>query len=160
MGAEFGQWSEWDHEKSLDWHLLQFPLHRSVQTWMKHLNLLYRGEPALYELDFVNDGFEWGDLSDWEQSVVSYFRKGKDLKEVLLVVINFTPVPRHHYLVGVTSGGYWREVLNSDAHEYGGSGQGNFGGVDSLPVPMHGKKHSLSITVPPLGMVIFKRSTA
>jgi 1,4-alpha-glucan branching enzyme len=159
MGAEFGQWSEWDHERSLDWHLLQYPTHQSVQTWIKHLNILYRGEPALYELDFVNKGFEWGDISDWEQSVVSYFRKGKDRDDVLLVVSNFTPVPRHNYLVGVPSGGYWREVLNSDSHEYGGSGQGNFGGVISTPVPMHGKDHSLSITVPPLGMVIFKRST-
>jgi 1,4-alpha-glucan branching enzyme len=159
MGAEFGQWSEWDHEKSLDWHLLQYPTHRSLQTWLKHLNILYRGEPALYELDFENEGFEWGDLSDWEQSVVSYFRKGKDRDAVLLVVINFTPVPRHNYLVGVTSGGYWREVLNSDSQEYGGSGQGNFGGLDSTPVAMHGKDHSLSITVPPLGMVVFKRST-
>ena len=159
MGAEFGQWSEWDHEKSLDWHLLQFPAHRSIQTWVKHLNILYRAEPALYELDFVNEGFEWGDLSDWEQSVVSYFRKGKDRDDVLLVVSNFTPVPRHQYLVGVPSGGHWSEVLNSDAHQYGGSGQGNFGGVEAMPVPMHGKEHSLSITVPPLGMVVFKRSS-
>jgi 1,4-alpha-glucan branching enzyme len=90
---------------------------------------------------------------------VSYFRKGKDRDDVLLVVINFTPVPRHQYLVGVPSGGYWREVLNSDSHEYGGGGQGNFGGVGSMPVPMHGKEQSLSITVPPLGMVVFKRST-
>jgi 1,4-alpha-glucan branching enzyme len=158
MGAEFGQWSEWDHEKSLDWHLLRFPAHRSLQTWVKHLNILYTSEPALYELDFVNEGFEWGDLSDWEQSVVSYFRKGKDRNDVLLIVSNFTPVPRHKYLVGVTSGGYWREVLNSDSREYGGSGQGNFGGVEVEPVPMHGKDHSVSITVPPLGMVVFKRS--
>jgi 1,4-alpha-glucan branching enzyme len=158
MGAEIGQWSEWDHEKSLDWHLLQYPSHRSLQTWMKHLNILYRGEPALYELDFVSEGFEWGDISDWEQSVVSFFRKGRSPDDTLLVVCNFTPVPRHNYRVGVPSSGRWREVLNSDSKEYGGSGQGNFGGVGSTPVPMHGKYHSLTITLPPLGVVMFKHS--
>jgi 1,4-alpha-glucan branching enzyme len=158
MGAEIGQRSEWDHEKSLDWHLLQYPSHRSLQTWMKHLNILYRGEPALYELDFVSEGFEWGDISDWEQSVVSFFRKGRSPDDTLLVVCNFTPVPRHNYRVGVPSSGRWREVLNSDSKEYGGSGQGNFGGVGSTPVPMHGKYHSLTITLPPLGVVMFKHS--
>jgi 1,4-alpha-glucan branching enzyme len=157
MGAEIGQWSEWDHEKSLDWHLLQYPSHRSLQTWMKHLNILYRGEPALYELDFVSEGFAWGDISDWEQSVVSFFRKGRSPGDTLLIVCNFTPVPRHHYRVGVPSSGRWREVLNSDSKEYGGSGQGNFGGVGSMPVPMHGKYHSLTITLPPLGVVVFKQ---
>jgi 1,4-alpha-glucan branching enzyme len=157
MGAEIGQWSEWDHEKSLDWHLLQYPSHWSLQTWMKHLNILYRGEPALYELDFVNEGFAWGDISDWEQSVVSFFRKGRSPGDTLLIVCNFTPVPRHHYRVGVPSSGRWREVLNSDSKEYGGSGQGNFGGVGSMPAPMHGKYHSLTITLPPLGVVVFKQ---
>jgi 1,4-alpha-glucan branching enzyme len=157
MGAEIGQWSEWDHEKSLDWHLLQYPSHWSLQTWMKHLNILYRGEPALYELDFVNEGFAWGDISDWEQSVVSFFRKGRSPGDTLLIVCNFTPVPRHHYRVGVPSSGRWREVLNSDSREYGGSGQGNFGGVGSMPAPMHGKYHSLTITLPPLGVVVFKQ---
>jgi 1,4-alpha-glucan branching enzyme len=157
MGMEIGQRSEWDHEKSLDWHLLQYPSHESLRTWMKHLNILYRAEPALHELDFVNDGFAWDDLSDWEQSVVSFFRKGKNPGDTLLVVINFTPVPRHGYRVGVPSAGYWRELLNSDALEYGGSGQGNFGGVASASDPMHGHAQSLAITLPPLGMVIFKR---
>jgi 1,4-alpha-glucan branching enzyme len=158
MGAEFGQWSEWDHDKSLDWHLLQHPLHQALQTWMKHLNILYRHEPALYELDFVSAGFAWDGISDSEQSVVSFFRKGTSPDAVLLVVCNFTPVPRHNYRVGVTAGGYWREVLNSDSRQYGGSGQGNFGGVEATPVPMHGKYHSLSITLPPLGMVVFKKA--
>jgi len=155
MGTEFGQWGEWDHDKSLDWHLLQYSPHQALQTWMKHLNILYRREPALNELDFVNAGFEWDDTSDWEQSIVSYFRKGKAPEAVLLVVCNFTPMTRQNYRVGVPEGGYWREVLNSDAREYGGSGQGNFGGVEAAPVPMHGKDHSLSITLPPLGIVIF-----
>jgi 1,4-alpha-glucan branching enzyme len=124
---------------------------------MKHLNILYRHEPALYELDFVNAGFEWDDISDWEQSIVSYFRKGKAPGEVLLVACNLTPVPRQNYRVGVPAGGYWRELLNSDSREYGGSGQGNMGGVEATPVPMHGKYYSLSITLPPLGIVVFKR---
>jgi len=157
MGMEFGQRGEWDHEKSLDWHLLQYPSHESLRTWMKHLNILYRAEPALHELDFVNDGFAWDDISDWEQSVVSFLRKGKNPGDTLLVVINLTPVPRHGYRLGVPAAGYWREVLNSDALEYGGSGQGNFGGVSSDPDPMHGHAQSLSITLPPLGMVIFKK---
>jgi 1,4-alpha-glucan branching enzyme len=157
MGAEFGQWSEWDHDRSLDWHLLQYPPHQALQTWMKHLNILYRREPALNELDFVNAGFEWDDVSDWEQSIMSYFRKGKAPEEVLLVVCNFTPISRQHYRVGVPTGGFWRELLNSDAREYGGSGQGNMGGVEATPEPMHGQYHSLSITLPPLGLVIFKK---
>jgi 1,4-alpha-glucan branching enzyme len=157
MGAEFGQRDEWDHEKSLEWRLLQDPSHQALQAWVKRLNILYRGEPALYELDFVNDGFAWGDISDWEQSVVSYFRKGKSPDDTLLMACNFTPVPRHNYRVGVPTSGRWREVLNSDAREYGGSGLGNFGGVESTPAPMHGKDHSLSMTLPPLGVVIFKK---
>ncbi len=157
MGAEFGQRGEWDHEKSLEWRLLQDPSHQALQAWMKRLNILYRGEPALYELDFVNDGFAWIDISDWEQSVVSFFRKGKSPDDTLLVACNFTPVPRHNYRVGVPTSGRWREVLNSDAREYGGSGQGNFGGIETTSVPMHGKDHSLALTLPPLGVVIFKK---
>jgi len=157
MGAEFGQRGEWDHEKSLEWHLLQDPSHQALQAWVKRLNVLYCGEPALYELDFVNDGFAWIDISDWEQSVVSFFRKGKSPDDTLLVACNFTPVPRHNYRVGVPTSGRWLEVLNSDAREYGGSGQGNFGDVESTPAPMHGKDHSLSMTLPPLGVVVFKK---
>ena len=157
MGAEFGQWSEWDHEKSLDWHLLRYRSHQALQTWVKHLNILYRGEPALFELDFASEGFAWDGISDSEQSVVSFFRKAKDPADVLLVVCNFTPVPRRNYRVGVPAAGYWREVLNSDSREYGGNGQGNFGGVESTPEPMHGKDHSLLLTLPPLGVVIFKK---
>ncbi len=160
MGAEFGQRSEWDHEKSLDWHLLQYPSHQALQTWVKHLNILYRGEPALSELDFASEGFAWDDISDSEQSVVSFFRKAKDPADVLLVVCNFTPVPRRNYRVGVPAGGYWQEILNSDSREYGGSGQGNFGGVESTPEPMHGKDHSLLLTLPPLGVVIFRKEGA
>jgi len=157
MGAEFGQWDEWYHERSLDWHLLQYPPHQGVQRWIKDLNRLYRREPALYELDFRQEGFEWIDFRDWEGSIISFIRKGKSPEEIFLVVCNFTPVPRMNYRVGVPRGGIWKEVLNSDAKLYGGGGYGNFGRVEATPVSYHGKEHSLSLTLPPLGVLFFKR---
>jgi 1,4-alpha-glucan branching enzyme len=160
MGGEFGQRREWSHEGSLDWHLLQYPLHQGIQTWVKHLNMLYRGEPALYKNDFTADGFEWVDCSDWEESIVCFLRKGRARGETLLVVCNFTPVIRTNYRVGVPSGGYWKELLNSDAKEYGGSGQGNFGGVEASPVPFHGRYASLFLTLPPLGILFLRESEA
>ncbi len=156
MGAEFGQRREWNHENSLDWHLLQLPRHQGVQSWLKHLHILYRGEPALYEVDFEPAGFEWVDCTDWEKSLISFLRKGKTPGDSILVVCNFTPVTRYNYRVGVPRGGYWKEMLNSDAGEYGGSGQGNLGGVDAMTVPYHGRYYSLSLTVPPLGILFFK----
>jgi 1,4-alpha-glucan branching enzyme len=156
MGGEFGQWREWNHDESLDWHHLQHAPHRGLQRWVQDLNRLHRAEPALHELDFQHEGFEWVDLHDWEQSVVSFLRKGRDPDERLLVVCNFTPVPRHNYRVGVPRGGRWREVLNSDAPLYGGSGHGNLGGVEAAPVPMHGRYHSLNLTLPPLAILCFK----
>jgi len=156
MGGEFGQWDEWYHEKSLDWHLLQHPLHQEVQRWVKDLNRLYRKEPALYELDFRQEGFEWIDFRDWEGSIISFIRKGKSTDEIFLVICNFTPVPRLNYRVGVPRSGFWKEVLNSDARIYGGSEYGNFGGVEATPVPFHGKYHSLSLILPPLGVLFLK----
>jgi 1,4-alpha-glucan branching enzyme len=156
MGGEFGQRSEWSHEQSLDWHVLQYPIHHGVRDWLKDLNGLYRVEPALHEVDFSQEGFEWIDIGDWEQSIISFLRKGNYPGSRLLAVCNFTPVPRYRYRVGVPAGGYWKEVLNSDALEYGGSGHGNFGGVEANAVPAHGRDHSLSITLPPLGIVVFK----
>lgn len=156
MGGEFGQRREWTHEDSLDWHLLQFPQHQGVQIWLKHLHILYRGEPALYEIDFESVGFEWVDCTDWQKSIISFLRKGKTPGDYLLVVCNFTPVVRYNYRVGVPAGGYWKEVLNSDADEYGGSGQGNLGGVDATHVPYHGRYYSLPLIVPPLGIIFFK----
>ena len=156
MGDEFGQRREWTHEDSLDWHLLQVPQHQGVQLWLKHLHTIYRGEPALHELDAEPAGFEWVDCTDWEKSIISFLRKGKTTDDYLLVVCNFTPVIRYNYRVGVPTGGHWKEVLNSDAGEYGGSGQGNFGGVDATPVPYHGRYHSLPLIVPPLGIIFFK----
>ncbi len=157
MGGEFGQWREWNHEESLEWHLLQYFPHQTLQRWVRELNAFYRTQPALYEDDFSPGGFEWIDFKDADSSVVSYLRRGKSVEDVLLVVCNFTPVPRHNYHVGVPSGGFWQERLNSDAKENGGSGQGNFGGIRSTIVPYHGKYHSLSLTLPPLSISIFKK---
>jgi 1,4-alpha-glucan branching enzyme len=156
MGAEFGQWSEWNHDGSLDWHLLQFPPHEGLQKWMKDLNYFYKTEAALHEIDFGAEGFEWVDANDWEKSVISFLRKSRQAKDAILVVCNFTPVPRHNYRVGVPVGGFWQEALNSDAKHYGGSGHGNLGGLEAAPIPSHGKFHSLSLTLPPLGVVFFK----
>jgi 1,4-alpha-glucan branching enzyme len=156
MGGEIGQRREWNHDTSLDWHLLGYAPHAGLLRWMQHLNILYRGEGALHELDFEPAGFEWVDFTDADNSIICFLRKGKVAHDALLVVLNFTPVPRHNYRVGVPFGGSWKELLNSDAREYGGSGQGNFGGIEATPVPMHGKYHSLSLTVPPLGAIVFK----
>jgi 1,4-alpha-glucan branching enzyme len=157
MGGEFGQWREWHHEESLDWHLLQYAPHRGVQLLVKDLNRLHREEPALHERDFERDGFEWIDISDWEKSIVSFTRKGKSDKEQVVVVCNFTPVPRQSYRVGVPAGGFWSEIMNTDAREYGGSGLGNFGGTWAASIPFHGRSHSLSLNLPPLGLLALKQ---
>ena len=156
MGGEFGQWREWNHDQSLDWHLLGNAPHQGIQRWLQDLNHFYRSEPALYARDFENNGFEWVDLHDWEHSIISFFRKGEKPEDQVLVVCNFTPVPHTDYRVGVPHGGFWREVLNSDAVIYGGSGQGNVGGIEAAPIPAHGRYYSLSLTLPPLGALYFK----
>jgi 1,4-alpha-glucan branching enzyme len=157
MGGEFGQRQEWGHDRSLDWHLLDEPPHLGLQMWIRDLNRFYRSQPALYELDFEPGGFEWIDSTDYEQSVLSFLRKGKSGDDTLLVVCNFTPVVRHNYRVGLPSGGCWAEVLNSDREEYGGSGQANYGSLNATPVPFHGRDYSLSLTLPPLGMLVLRR---
>ncbi len=156
MGDEFGQWSEWNHDASLEWHLLEKPMHAGLKRWVRDLNTLYRGEPALYELDFSAAGFEWVDCTDWQRSVVSFLRRGRNERNELLLVCNFTPVVRRNYRVGAPRGGAWKEILNSDAPLYGGSGQGNFGGIEASPLPAHGRPFSLNMTLPPLGMVVFR----
>ena len=157
MGDDFGQWNEWNHDTSLDWHLLDGdPRHKQLQRWVRDLNTLMRGEPALYELDSDPAGFEWIDCNDVARSVLTFLRKGKRPQDTLLFVCNFTPVPRHNYRVGAPYGGFWREILNSDAPLYGGSGQGNMGGVEASPLPVHGRPWSLSLTAPPLAAVVFK----
>jgi len=156
MGGEIGQWAEWRHDHSLDWHLLAYAPHEGIQRWVRDLNRLYVAEPCLYELDHQWSGFEWVDCNDSDQSTLSYLRRGQSPDEALLVAFNFTPVPRHDYHLGVPWGGVWQEVLNSDAHDYGGSGQGNFGGVAADPTPFHGRSHTLAVTLPPLGAVVFR----
>jgi 1,4-alpha-glucan branching enzyme len=156
MGGEIGQWSEWYHETSLDWHLLAYHPHSGVQRWVKDLNRLYRSKRPLYEREFHPDGFEWIDCSDSQSSVLSLIRKDSSSEDILLVVLNFTPVPRFNYRVGVPRGGYWREILNSDSQEYGGSGHGNLGGVEASPVSFHGRPYSLNLTLPPLGALFFE----
>jgi 1,4-alpha-glucan branching enzyme len=157
MGGEFGQRGEWNHDGSLDWEALHLPLHRGVRRWLQDLNRLLREEPALYEVDFDPSGFSWIDANDSEQSVVTLLRRGKSKDSVIVAAFNFTPVPRYNYRIGVPSGGFWRELLNSDARDYGGSGQGNMGGLQSAPLGWHGHPHSLMATLPPLGAVFFKR---
>jgi 1,4-alpha-glucan branching enzyme len=155
MGCEFGQWREWDHDQSLDWHLLEHAPHQGIQCWVRDLNQLYRREPALHARDFDRHGFEWADLHDWEHSIISFCRRGESPDDLMLVVCNFTPVPHVNYRVGVPRGGRWTEVLNSDAAIYGGSGQGNLGGVEAAPVPAHGRDYSLALTLPPLAALYF-----
>ncbi len=157
MGGEFGQWAEWNHEQSLDWHLLDYPLHSGLQRWVSDLNRLCRREAALHELDFVPDGFSWIDANDSDNSVLSFLRRGASDDGLILFVGNFTPVPRHGHRVGVPRDGRWREVLNGDALEYGGSGVGNAGGFEADPIPCHGHPYSLNLTLPPLAAVFFKR---
>ena len=160
MGGEFGQWREWVHDESLEWHLLQYSPHSGLQQWVSDLNHVYRSQPALYQVDFDSAGFEWVDCNDVEHSVVSIIRKGRSRDDVIAVVCNFTPVTHFNYRIGVPQPGFWRELLNSDAREYGGSGQGNLGGVEAAPIPFpfHGRSYSLTITLPPLAAVFFKSS--
>ncbi len=156
MGGEFGQWSEWVNEKSLDWHLVDFPLHSSLQSWVADLNRLYRGEPALHEKDVRPDGYEWVDSGDNEQSIISILRKGNEPGVYVLAVCNLTPVPRYKYRLGVPEEGFWKELLNSDSTCYGGSGQGNLGGVEAEGISSHGRPYSLVLTLPPLSVVFLK----
>jgi 1,4-alpha-glucan branching enzyme len=156
MGGELGQWNEWSHDESVEWNLLDFIPHQGIQRWVRDLNGIYRDEPALHEWDCDPAGFEWVDCSDWEDSVVSFIRRSETTSAVVLAVFNFTPVPRHGYLVGAPRGGFWEEIANSDALDYGGSGQGNFGGVEATPEPRHGRPFSVEITLPPLGAVFFR----
>ena len=156
MGNEFGQVREWSHDMSLEWHVLQYPVHSGVQKWIEQLNRVYRTEPALHELDNDPAGFEWVDCNDTAASTISLLRKGRRPEDTILVVCNFTPMPRDNYRIGVPFDGYWRELLNSDASEYAGSGMGNLGGKQAEEVPVHGRPYSLSLTLPPLGILFFK----
>ncbi len=156
MGCEFGQWREWDNNTSLDWHQLDYEPHAGVQRVVRDLNILYRDTPALHQLDTEWTGFEWVEPNDIENSVISYLRKGREGTAPVLVLGNFTPVPRQGYRVGVPVGGFWIEKLNTDAALYGGSNVGNAGGLDAEEVPSHGRPFSLVVTIPPLGTVILQ----
>jgi 1,4-alpha-glucan branching enzyme len=156
MGGEFGQGREWNHDQSLDWHQLDLPQHAGVLRFVEDLGRLYREDPTLHERDCDPSGFEWVDADDTEHSVVSFLRRGSSRDDWMLVVANFTPVPRGNYRVGVPEEGFWTEILNGDSIEYGGSGQGNLGGVESSPLPCHGRPFSLVVTLPPLAAVFFR----
>jgi 1,4-alpha-glucan branching enzyme len=156
MGGEFGQWREWAHDESLEWHLLQYPAHSGVHRWVSDLNRVYREHSALYQAEFDAAGFEWIDCSDVEHSVISFIRKGRSRDETIVIVCNFTPVTRFPYRIGAPKPGFWKELLNSDAKEYGGGGQGNLGGVQAATIPFHGRPYSLTINLPPLAIVFFE----
>ncbi|HEX7226542.1 MAG TPA: 1,4-alpha-glucan branching protein GlgB [Candidatus Binatia bacterium] len=158
MGGEFGQPSEWAHDGSLPWELLNDPMHQGLKDWVSDLNHLYRSDPALHEFDCDPGGFEWIDCDDAEHSVISLLRKGKSTKDLILVVCNFTPVPRYSYRLGAPRAGHWQEVLNSDSARYGGSNMGNLGGIETVPIPLHARPHSLTLTLPPLSVSLFKNS--
>jgi len=156
MGCELGQYEEWNCEAELRWELLEFDYHRKLQAFVRDLNRLYRKEPALYEVDFHHSGFEWVDFSDVDSSVIAFLRRARDPKNFLLFCCNFTPVPRTGYRFGVPERGFYREVFNSDSSLYGGSNLGNAGGVRSEPVEAHGRPHSISVTLPPLAVIVFR----
>jgi 1,4-alpha-glucan branching enzyme len=157
MGCEFGQWREWDHDASLDWHVLDEPLHAGLRRWVQDLNHTYQHERSLHEVDFEGHGFSWIDCHDNENSVISMIRRARDPQDFTVMVVNFTPVSRPAYRIGVPDAGWYREVLNSDAELYGGSNMGNGGGIHSDTMAAHGFDHSLSLVVPPLGFVLLKK---
>jgi 1,4-alpha-glucan branching enzyme len=157
MGGEFGQWSEWNHDVSLDWHVLEHAPHQGLKRWVRDLNTTYRAQAALHELDCEPGGFAWLDCNDAQQSTLSFLRRGRSDADQCVVVCNFTPMPRQDFRVGVPPGGGWREILNSDAGIYGGSGQGNLGRAELTAVPWHGHPCSILITLPPLAVVAFAR---
>jgi len=156
MGAELGQWSEWSHDKALEWDLLQYEPHKGLQSFVRDLNRVYCSEPALYELDYDPEGFQWIDFRDTDANVVSFIRKGKDPEQILVFVFNFTPVPRMDYRIGAPRPGFYREVINSDSAAYGGSNIGVKGGVTAETRPWHNQPCSLSLNLPPLGMLVLK----
>jgi 1,4-alpha-glucan branching enzyme len=156
MGGEFAQRREWTHDGELEWWVAALPGHAGVQRWVRDLNRAFRAEPSLHRLDFSPDGFEWVDVDDAEISVIAFLRKSGAAGAPLLVVCNFTPVPRVNFIVGVPAAGFWREILNSDAREYGGAGWGNLGGVESAPVGAFGRTESVNITLPPLSVILLR----
>ena len=156
MGGEVGQYREWNYEESVDWHLLEHALHQGLVKTVRELNRLYREEPALHEQDCLPSGFAWLDPNDADQSVFSFLRRGRDANDVIAVVLNATPEVRSGYRIGVPMSGWWKEIFNSDAAEFGGSGQGNMGGLPSKKHAYHGYNYALELTLPPLAAVMLR----
>jgi len=156
MGCEFGQWIEWNHNRSLDWHLLGYDAHRQLHDYVRDLNHLYTSEPALHKVDFQHSGFEWLDFHDAQGSTIAFMRKAKDEKDHLVFVLNFTPVPRAGHRIGVPEEVFYEEVLNSDSSSYGGSNMGNYGGVRAEKREWSGRPCFIDVTIPPLAVVVFK----
>jgi 1,4-alpha-glucan branching enzyme len=156
MGAEFGQIKEWNFEGSLDWHLLEYDFHKGIKNYITDLNSVYKNYPALYEKQFEADGFEWINYTDNENAVLSYIRKGKNEKDTLIVICNFTPVVREDYRIGLPKNGKLIELFNSDATIYGGSGLSNSNPISIVSIPWNGRDFSAAINLPPLGISIFK----
>lgn len=156
MGGEMGQWIEWNHAESLDWHLLQYEPHQKLQRFVKDMNALYKREPALYEIDFDYTGFEWIDFHDADNCILSFLRRGRTYDDILIFVCNFTPVPRYPYRIGVPKAGFYRELMNSDSEIYGGGNIGNSGGVCAEPTPWQGRPYSIELVLPALSVLILK----
>ncbi len=156
MGGEFGQWREWNYDESLDWHLLQWDSHKGVQKLVTDLNALVRREPALHEIDFGYEGFEWIDCHNWEVSTLVYLRKARNPDDFLVVCCNFTPVPREKYRIGVPRGGWYYEIMNTDSTFYGGSNLGNYPGIQASDEGSHHRPHTIEVTIPPLAVVVLK----
>jgi 1,4-alpha-glucan branching enzyme len=156
MGGEFGPTSEWKHDISLDWHLLQYDFHKGVLALIQDINTVYKTEPALYRFAFEERGFEWVDYNDRENSVMVYMRKAERKEDTLVVICNFTPEVRHHYRIGVNTRGTWKEIFNSDNVKYGGSGLLNQTLLQTSPVRSHGRDYSISVSLPPLGVSVIK----
>src|SRR5215472_7346537 len=157
MGQEIGQREEWNANIGVRWELLEFPFHRKLQDLVRDLNRLYDANPALYQVDFHYSGFEWVDFHDSDNSIIAFLRRAEDPKDFLVVCCNFTPVPREGYGFGVPEGGVYEEILNTDSEAFGGSNMGNGGKVEAEPVEQHGRPYSISVTLPPLAVVVFKR---
>ena len=156
MGSDIGQWNEWNCDESVHWHLLQWESHQGVQRVVRDLNKLLQEQPALYQLDFDHQGFEWIDCQSASESCMAFIRRGKDSSEELIFVCNFTPVVRKEHRVGLPHSGWYQEVFNSDSEHYGGSNVGNFPGVQAEPIEWHGRPWSIKIKLPPLAAVIFR----
>jgi 1,4-alpha-glucan branching enzyme len=156
MGGELAQWTEWNHRTELDWALVGHRFHDGITRLVRDLNTLYRKEPALHQLDTSPDGFRWISCDDWQNSCYAYVRLAKNPQDFVVVVLNFTPVPRSNYRIGVPRPGFYKELLNTDASIYGGGDVGNAGGVYSEIGSYHGQGQYLNLTLPPLGMLVLK----